>query len=322
MTDMTVSRLGQINEAGGSFANDNALFLKVFAGEVLTAYEETCVMKELHLTRTIQHGKTASFPATWKATASYHQPGQMVIGQSIKHGERTINVDDLLIAPVFIADIDEAKNHYEVRSIYSVELGRALAYAFDDKTMQTAVLAARASATITGGNGGTQLLDGATVATTASVLKASFYDAAQALDEKDVPEHDRHGILKPAQYNLLAQDTTLVDKDYSLANGDYSRRQVLRVADIVLHKSNHVPSTNIASATTGEQNTYYGDFSDTVAVVFNRSAIGTVKLMDLAMQMTGEEFRVMYQGTLMVARYAMGHGILRPECAVEISKAS
>ena len=26
----------------------------------------------------------------------------------------------------------------------------------------------------------------------------------------------------------------------------------------------------------------------------------------------------MYQGTLMAAKYAMGHGILRPECAVEI----
>lgn len=321
MTDMTVSRLGQINEAGGSYANDNALFLKVFAGEVLTAYEETCVMKELHLTRTIQSGKSASFPATWKATASYHQPGQMVMGQSIKHGERIINVDDLLIAPVFIADIDEAKNHYEVRSIYSVELGRALAYAFDKKTIQTAVLAARASATITGGNGGSALNKGSTVATTASVLKGAFYDAAQALDEKDVAEHDRHAILKPAQHSLLAQDTTLVDKDYSLNNGDYSRRQVLRVADIVLHKSNHLPSTNI-SAVTGEQNTYSGDFSDTVSVVFNRNAIGTVKLMDLAMQMTGEEFRVMYQGTLMVARYAMGHGILRPECAVEISKAA
>jgi hypothetical protein len=44
-------------------------------------------------------------------------------------------------------------------------------------------------------------------------------------------------------------------------------------------------------------------------------AVGTVKLMDLAME---AEYQTRFQGTLMVARYAVGHGILRPECAVEI----
>jgi hypothetical protein len=41
--------------------------------------------------------------------------------------ERVITIDDLLLASVFIALIDEAKNHYDFRSIYSKEVGRALA---------------------------------------------------------------------------------------------------------------------------------------------------------------------------------------------------
>jgi hypothetical protein len=40
-----------------------------------------------------------------------------------------------------------------------------------------------------------------------------------------------------------------------------------------------------------------------------------VKLMDLSTEM---EYSVRHQGTLIVAKYAMGHGILRPECAVEL----
>ena len=74
----------------------------------------------------------------------------------------------------------------------------------------------------------------------------------------------------------------------------------------------------MASATAGENNTYHGDFSTTVALVMQKSAIGTVKLMDLAVERTSGDFEIMYQGTLMAAKYAMGHGILRPECAVEI----
>jgi hypothetical protein len=72
----------------------------------------------------------------------------------------------------------------------------------------------------------------------------------------------------------------------------------------------------------GENNTYSGDFTNTVGVAFQKAAIGTVKLNDLTMQMTSGDFEVMYQGTLMVAKYAMGHGILRPECAVELSKSA
>jgi hypothetical protein len=43
-----------------------------------------------------------------------------------------------------------------------------------------------------------------------------------------------------------------------------------------------------------------------------------VKLLDLAMEM-GYDIR--RQGTLIIAKYAQGHGILRPEGAIEFKKA-
>jgi len=46
--------------------------------------------------------------------------------------------------------------------------------------------------------------------------------------------------------------------------------------------------------------------------------VGTVKLMDMQTEMSGSDYGLMYQGTLMVAKYALGHGILRPECAATI----
>ena len=46
--------------------------------------------------------------------------------------------------------------------------------------------------------------------------------------------------------------------------------------------------------------------------------MGTVKLMDLAVE---SEYDIERQGTLMVAKYAAGHGVLRPEAAVQIQTA-
>lgn len=53
MADASVARIGQINSAGDA----KALFMKVFAGEVLTAFKENCVTEDKHMVRNIQSGE-------------------------------------------------------------------------------------------------------------------------------------------------------------------------------------------------------------------------------------------------------------------------
>ncbi len=318
MTNVTPSRLGVVNAASSpNYAAANALFLKVFSGEVLTAFQENNVMEPLHVVRTISSGKSAQFPVTGKANAAYHTPGTPLLGaQEIKHNEIVINIDDMLIADTFIYDLDEMKNHYDVRQEYSRLLGMALAKQYDVRLQQTGILCARSAASVTGGNGGSAITS-ANSGTDGATMAAAIFDAAQALDEKDVPENDRYCILKPAQYYNLAQTTNVLNRDWG-GSGAYQDGTVLKVAGIHIIKSNNLPSTNVSSATTGENNTYHGNFSTTTGLVFQREALGTVKLMDLTVEQTGNDFGVQYQGTLMAAKFAMGHGALRPECAVEI----
>ena len=86
--------------------------------------------------------------------------------------------------------------------------------------------------------------------------------------------------------------------------------------------SNNVPQSNVSSNPSGANNTYSGDDSKTIGLVFHKSAVGTVKLMDMTTEISGSDYGIMYQGTLMVAKYALGHGILRPECAATIKLAA
>jgi hypothetical protein len=55
-----------------------------------------------------------------------------------------------------------------------------------------------------------------------------------------------------------------------------------------------------------------------LGLVFQKEAVGTTKLLDLSVE---HEYLIQYQGTLLVGKYAVGHGILRPECAVGIISA-
>jgi hypothetical protein len=316
----TPSRPGA-NNAG---SDKLELFRKQFAGEVLTAYKNTTVMLDKHMVRTIASGKGADFPLTGVATAKYHVPGANIADgdnsylNSILHGQRTINIDDLLVSPVFIANLDEAMNHYDLRSIYSGECGTALALRMDGNVARMAIKAARVSTpAYTNGPVGTVLAKGATVATTGSVLAAAIFEAAKVLDQKNVPENDRYALVSPEQYFNLVQTTDVINKDWG-GSGVYADGKVLKVAGISIVKTNQLPSTDESAAIAGDKNGYNANFTNTTAVVFHKNAVGTVKLLDLAVE---SEYQIERQGWLFVAKYAMGHGILRPECAVEITKA-
>ncbi len=311
MSNATPSRLGAIN--GGS--DKDALFLKVFAGEVLTAFAEKNVMMDKHMVRTIASGKSAQFPVTGNFSAAYHTPGNEILGESMNHAERVITIDDLLIANTFISNIDEAKNHYDVRANYSRKLGEALANTADKQLLQVGVLAARASATVTGGNGGSRIED-ADFLSSSDDLIAGLFAAAQKFDEKDVPEDERYAFVRPAQYYALAQNTKVLNKDWGGA-GAYADGKVLRIAGLTIVATNHLPSTNITTGVEAGTSTRYAvDARTTAALVLQQEAIGTVKLLDLAME---SDYDIRRQGTLMVAKYAMGHGVLRPECAIELA---
>lgn len=323
MANATLARLGVLNgTTDGSWAQENAVFLEIFSGEVITTFNTQNIFKDLHRVRTITEGKSASFPALGKMAARYHVPGTPILGNNNPQiGKRTIAVDDLLIADVFIYDLEDAKLHFEVRQEYSKQLGIALSNGFDQKIARLGYLAARGAAITTDHSGGTVLKNTA-AASDVAVLRKLIFDAAQAMDEKNVPEEDRHVVVKPAQYYMLVQDTTLLNKDWG-GRGDLATASLPMIANMTIHKSNNLPNgTNVTAKVDGENNDYTGNFTDSVALVMNRQAVGTVKLFDLATEMSGKDFHVMYQGDLVLAKYAMGHGILRPECAVEISKAS
>ena len=342
---ITPSRLGRNNL---STADDNALFLKVFANEVLTTFEENNVMKDLHTVRTISSGKSAQFPTMGKATAKYHTPGEDVFEQTtdgytsvINHKERIINIDDVLIAATSIANIDELKNHYDVRSAYSTELGRALAKRFDLATMRTLVAASHvndaARANPDAGQGieinlGSGDASGIANLSDANKIISTFRLIAQKLDEQDIPSEDRFAILTPELYYLLAgSDNAAINRDLSGA-GSIASGKVLELVGLKIFSSTHLSDIAISATTGDDSNASNNPFDDADGVssgkgyldagldvlqfvAGHKSAIGTVKLMDLAVE---SEYSIPKQATLMLAKYAMGHGILRPEGAVSV----
>jgi hypothetical protein len=318
----------KFGNANSGATRDDALFLKVFAGEVITSFDRASKTQGADMVRSISNGKSATFPVMGRIGASYHAVGTEITGSDINHNEKVITINDLLISSVFVSNIEEAKNHWDVRSAYSTEIGRALAFQKDKHILQTIGQASLASASITGGDATTNIVNtgiaSATDSTAANAMIDAIFAAAKELDANYVPSEGRKCFMRLEEYYKLANATNAVNVDFS-GNGSIAEGKVHKIAGIelvpVAHfvNSNVTSGTDAGSATNGGSTPQAVDLSNFVALVSHPSAVGTVKLMDLAVE---KEYDIRRQGTLMVAKYSMGHGVLRPEAAVGIKEAA
>ena len=309
MADLQVNRLGQIQLAGAT----DALYMKLFAGEILTTFDRLNVFADKHVVRNISNGKSASFPAIGKIGAKYHVPGTQLVGTPVAHNEKVITIDDLLLTDVMIADIDEAMNHYDVRSEYSHQMGEALALAYDSNVARVGILNARSGPAVTGMPGGSVINGGVNVRTDGALIKSALFAAAQRFDENDIPSGDRFAFVRPVTYYAAAAVTDLIHKDWG-GSGALASGTIESLAGIKIVKTNNLPNTNQASDTAVLPK-YRGNYATTAMLIQNRQAVGTVKLMDLSVQ---TEYQTLFQATAMVARQAVGHGSLRPDCGIEV----
>lgn len=311
----TTQNPGQVNNAGDRLA----LFLKVFSGEVLTAFERTTVTMNRHIVRTISAGKSASFPVMGRATAKYLAPGNSLDDQrsDIPHNEKVITIDGLLTADVLITDIDDAMNHYDARAEYSKQLGESLAVAADGAVIANGVAVAGAAANLPG------LGAGATVAleTLTSIAGASAAQGKEILDamakarigftKNRVPASDRFAYLTPAAYASVLMALMPNVANYQ-AIIDIQNGSLMKVHGFELIETPHFEQ---GGADTKHQfpTALVGKVA---ALCVHRSAVGTVKLKDLALERAR---RAEYQADQIIAKYAMGHGGLRPEAATIIT---
>lgn len=326
---LVLSRPGQEVGAG----DENANFLKVFSGEVLAAFDQANLFMPVTTVRSIASGKSAVFPALGKAGVNWHTAGESVITDqdaasadyltNLKSTEKEIFVDDPLLSSVMVSQIDTLKSHWDSRSQYTTAIGRALAIEADTHILSTILAGAATANENVASQTGTGITNTShTDARLAADLVGFAFDTAQAMDERNVPEDGRYLAVRPKGYYKLAQYVNLLDKDLNSANGGIDAGKVFEVAGLKILKTNSfLAADSDLVADGGAKNDphagagigYNMDWTTVGACAFQSGGVGTVKLLDLAIE---SEYQVERQAWLIVAKYVMGHNWLRPEsCA-------
>ena len=348
MADADVKRVGQIQGTGGSWAAGataqdgyKALFLKLGSAEVLSAFEEYCVMKGKVKERNIRGGKSMAFPITGKQEAAYHQPGTELTGATNDPSalnERILNLDSLMVADASIPEIDELMAYWPARQEITRELGRALAYEWDKRALRIVYAASvnntePLNKTINAGRTGTTVTLGtdytdgsATRQEKGDALVNAIFDCRIAMESKDVPvDSGMYAVFGPEDYYAITMSSRAINADFAGgygSNGTIAEGKTLQIAGIPILRSNHVTQPSY-SLVAGDNNAEYEqDLSNCKGLVFHGDCMGVLSLLSPALQVTSGDWNISRQATLLLARQSIGMGVLRAECAANISVSS
>ena len=332
-----IQQIGTDFGHGASQSDKLKMFLTMFSGEVLKAFDRTNVTQNRHTVRSIKHGKAASFPVLGRTTARYLEAGESLdeTRTQIKGTEKVITVDGLLVSDVLIADIEDAMNHFDVRGEYSKQLGESLAMSYDG-----AIFAEIAKAGNLADDGTNENLTGLgkpvkMVIPTQKSKKGQdpekegkeilqMLAKAQAqLNTQYVPQGERYFYCKPEVYAAIsaaflpqtANYASLADPSTGTLKNIFGF-EVIQVPHLTIGGSNkkgtqqHKFPDSSGTSASGVYANIKVDTANVVGLFMHRSAIGTVKLRDMKIERAR---RPELQSDMIIAKNSMGHGLLRPE---------
>ena len=300
-----------------------ALFLKVFGGEVLTAFTRASKVMNNHMIKTIDSGKSTSFPVMGRGKAHYLPAGSNLddLREAIPHNEVVINIDGLLTSDVLITDIFEAMNHYDVRGEYAKQLGEALAIAADGATVaEIAKLVKANTENITG------LGKGVVVEKTLTGGAGINYETGKAVIDgllemkakwttQYVPEEERFAYITPEVESAIITSKDAINRDYgaiaSIVDGNIDKLCGFKIIAVPHLKAGGANKTGMLG-TAPEGHVFPTEYTKALAVCAHRTAVATVKLKDLQLEYAR---RPELQADMIIAKNAVGHGGLRPEAS-------
>tara|TARA_A100001388_G_scaffold277681_1_gene270631 strand:+ start:4392 stop:5585 length:1194 start_codon:yes stop_codon:yes gene_type:complete len=160
-------------------------------------------------------------------TAGYHNPGDFITGKKIKMSEKTVRVDDVLVAAIDVPFADLDLTHFDVLTPFSQKLGRSLATDLDRKIAAIALKAATTSAiagVMPGGQVVTREVTGSPTTQTSffadsSTGSGNFRQDCAALarqfDEDNVPQEGRFLFISPYIRSILRHEQDIFNRDFN-----------------------------------------------------------------------------------------------------------
>jgi hypothetical protein len=342
----------------GGAAGANKLWLPLWSGEVINAYDEYNMFENLITTKSLSGGFSYEFPVTGKVSLNADwQAGEELVGGDSSSTTFKINLDKRPMAAHFETDnVDLLVTQWDYRSELARQAGLTLANTRDKQVISTLIGACVAAPLNEDPRGITvsELPPPAVVSTSTEAIGVSVSNCSETvalailqkiedylvfMQEKNYPVNDVHCVVPPKVFQVIralgiprATDAFTNNPLFTGGHvyggagvpgfaGMNSMSDYLDYMGVKICKTNHIPRTNLTAASIGEAK--YNLTCHTVdifGIIFQKEAVAGLSLMGMKVD-TVQDVRRNTQFT--VASMLKGTGIMRPElCQILVGTTS
>lgn len=342
-TDL-VMRTSTTAATSGGAAGANKLWLPLWSGEVINAYDQYNVFEGLVMQKNLTGGQSWEFPVTGVvALKAAWAAGEELYGGDASSTTFKVNLDPRPMAAHFTSDnIDRLITQWDYVSELGAQCGKTLANARDKQIIST-ILAATALPALSGDPRGSLVMPAPQVVSANAASAATPTEARAVLtaienycitmQENDYPVNSPICAVTPKVWHLIRAlgvptgtitnnvispteplftgNPTMGGQGQPMSAGMNTMTEYLEWCGVKIIKTNHLPTTNLAAAPIGAAK-YNLDAADIKlhGLIFQKEAIGSIKLIQMQTKVWEDVPR---NSTLTFAMTMNGTGILRPE---------
>lgn len=361
LTDTELVMRGDVAAGpSGGVAGANKLWLPLWSGEVINAYDEYNMFENLITHKSLSGGFSYEFPVTGKVSLQPNwNAGVELVGGDSSSTTFKINLDKRPMAAHFETDnVDLLVTQWDYRSELARQAGLTLANARDKQIISTLIGACVASPLNPDPRGigvsdfpAPAIVDTSTDAIGVAVSGCSEANALSILQaienylvnmqEKNFPINDVHCVVTPKVFQVIrALGIPRATSDFTnnplfTAGQAYggvgpagfagmnAMGDYLDYMGVKICKTNHIPRTDLSAANAGIGEAKYNlicNKFNIFGMIFQKEAVAGLSLMGMKVD-TVQDVRRNTQFT--VASMLKGTGILRPElCEILVGTTS
>lgn len=310
----TPSYVGQVNNAGDLLARHR----DHLAAMIETAYHNTKKASDFFtIVPNPKKGKSVTVPVVGTTSAQYIDSGVEMYGTNkVPIADVTIFIDKILECDIFCADDDELMAERTFRAEKAKEMGEALAQIEDKQCFIQGVKSARGAAQVKDDIGGS-VIEAADMDSDPAVVAHSIFQAAQIIENKNLPRSSFRVFVNPLIYFNLVESKDVINRLWQ-GLGSYADGEIIKIAGLRLEMSNNLPK-GVLENMNGARNDYSGDFTNTSALIAAPKAVGITRLMGIQTRVIPQPHR---NGCLLVVRQMQGVNKLFHKYSIELSKSA
>lgn len=245
---------------------ERADLIEEFGGMVDSQFTKLSMMRQFVPVMNITGTDTKIVRRASRTSLQKVTPGVRPAATEQNYGRTSVTVDTVILARANESLIGPFQQDFNVRAEIAKDQGKELGKFFDEAFFIQAIKSSRLAAP-TGLNGAigagkNTTLDAANDERDPDKLYAAIEGIITRMQEEEIDTDECMIFLRPTEYQVLINHDKLIDRDFSMDNGDFANSTLKTVDGCPVMKTNRIPTAAISGhKLSNEENGFAYDLS-------------------------------------------------------------